>query len=218
MQRRGIVAVRKRSRIRRCSEESDLPRDIFEFWSGLPGDARVHPADAKVFDTVKHEFKLDCLVGVFRGPLKTAPVVLLFLSPGFDEGDSQHARSPVGQACYAKMRIGEHNFPNKEEHESASAWSEKIVRQFGLNYKDVLSKLAFLNMGAYKSKDFNDWPMLAALPSSRVALDWAQSVLFPQAEAGSVLSSAFAHHATGDSKKARGMANPCLPPSAPEAE
>jgi hypothetical protein len=161
-----------------------LPRDIFEFWSGLPGDARVHPADAKVFDRVKHEFKLDCLVGVFRRPLKTAPVVLLFLSPGFDEGDSQHARSPVGQAYYAKMRIGEHNFPNKEEHESASAWSEKIVRQFGLNYKDVLSKLAFLNMGAYKSKDFNDWPMLAALPSSRVALDWAQPVLFPQAEAG----------------------------------
>jgi hypothetical protein len=26
--------------------------------------------------------------------------------------------------------------------------------------------------------------MLAALPSSRVCLDWAQSVLFPQAEAG----------------------------------
>lgn len=130
------------------------------------------------------EFRLDCLVSPFRGPLKTARVVLLFLSPGFDTRDAEHAKSPVGQACYARMRTGEYNLPSREDHASAWDWSAKIVRQFDLHYEDVLSKFAFLNIAAYKSRDFNDWAMLAALPSSRVTLDWAQSVLFPQAEAG----------------------------------
>jgi hypothetical protein len=41
-----------------------------------------------------------------------------------------------------------------------------------------------LNIGAYHSKTFTDYPLLAALPSSRVSIDWAQSVLFPQAMRG----------------------------------
>lgn len=46
------------------------------------------------------------------------------------------------------------------------------------------TKVAILNIGAYHSKTFADVPLLAALPSSRVSLDWAQRVLFPQAIAG----------------------------------
>ncbi len=41
-----------------------------------------------------------------------------------------------------------------------------------------------LNIGAYHSKIFADAPLLAALPSSRASIDWAQSVLFPEAIAG----------------------------------
>jgi hypothetical protein len=46
------------------------------------------------------------------------------------------------------------------------------------------SGIAFLNIGAYKSREMNDTELLAALPSSRVCLDWAQQELFPAAEAG----------------------------------
>jgi hypothetical protein len=41
-----------------------------------------------------------------------------------------------------------------------------------------------LNIGAYHSKTFADAPLLAALPSSRASISWAQDVLFPEAEAG----------------------------------
>jgi hypothetical protein len=42
--------------------------------------------------------------------------------------------------------------------------------------------LAILNIGAYHSKDFPDRHLLSALPSCRTSIDWAQKVLFPQAE------------------------------------
>ncbi len=46
------------------------------------------------------------------------------------------------------------------------------------------TKFAILNIGAYHSEKFVDRPLLAALPSSRVSIDWAQHVLFPEAIAG----------------------------------
>jgi hypothetical protein len=48
----------------------------------------------------------------------------------------------------------------------------------------VAVKIAVLSIGAYHSAEFHDWHMLTALPSSRVTLDWAQTILFPEAEAG----------------------------------
>jgi hypothetical protein len=159
-------------------------KDIFEFWSGLPGDAHVHPADQTVLDRVEHHFELDCLLGPFRGRLRTAPVVLLFLSPGFKESDRVHGQTKAGQEYYVRLRSGDCDLPTAEEHEAANTWATRIVRQFELDYDTIRSNVAFLNIGAYKSQDFRDWKMLTALPSCRITLDWTQSVLFPQAEAG----------------------------------
>ena len=64
--------------------------DIFEFWSQIGWGENVHPADRKVFDRMdphKHGFRLDCLPSSFGGLLRDAPVVLLYLSPGFGEQD-----------------------------------------------------------------------------------------------------------------------------------
>jgi hypothetical protein len=58
------------------------------------------------------------------------------------------------------------------------------VRQFGVNPDSAVDKIAFLNIDAYHSEKFGDWHMLTALPSSRMALDWAQFELFGQAEEG----------------------------------
>ena len=55
----------------------------------------VHPVDRKVFERMdphKHGFRLDCLPSSFGGRLRDAPVVLLYLSPGF--GGSPIARVP----------------------------------------------------------------------------------------------------------------------------
>ena len=151
----------------------------------MPLDATVHPADRDVLERVAdHTFSSDCIAAAYRGPLKTAKVVLLFLSPGLDQGDPKHCASEQGRQYYANQRSGECKLPEEKDHPSAYRWLSKIVGQFDITYEQARSTVATLNIGAYKSEKFNDWSMLAALPSSRVCLEWAQSVLFPQAVRG----------------------------------
>jgi len=159
--------------------------DIFNFWSELsPGPGRVHPADRIILERIQHGFDLDCLAGAFMGRLRNAPVVLLFLSPGLDDCDKAHAESLAVQQYYARQRTGNTDLPTPQEHQSAYRWANAIIRQFNLAYVEAASKIAFLNIGPYKSREFHDRHLLAALPSCRVSLSWAQEVLFPQAEAG----------------------------------
>ena len=62
--------------------------DIFSFWSGLSEEeARIHPRDKNVLSRVNNPFEHSCFAEPFRGRLKTAPVVLLFLSPGLHDRD-----------------------------------------------------------------------------------------------------------------------------------
>ena len=135
--------------------------------------------------TCKDKFKLECLPGPFKGPLKTAKVVILALSAGYNQlYDPKHVRSTLGQDYRFRSRTGEYALPSADDHDSSANWSARIIRRFKLDYEAVRSKIAFLNIAPYKSKKFNDWPMLSALPSSRVALEFAQSSLFPEAQAG----------------------------------
>jgi hypothetical protein len=63
-------------------------------------------------------------------------------------------------------------------------WLSIRTRCFDLDWHQIRSKMAVLNIGAYHSKTFADAPLLAALPSSRTSVGWAQDVPFPQAIAG----------------------------------
>ena len=67
--------------------------DIFEFWAQIKPSEHVHPADYAVMRRVGHGFDLDCLPGCFFGPLRTARIVLLFLSPGLSDQDPLDATS-----------------------------------------------------------------------------------------------------------------------------
>lgn len=117
------------------------------------------------------------------GPLRTAPVVLLFLSPGLAPLDHEEALSADGQARYVEQRSGNAPIPTREEHPLAFQWWWQRASFLG-EINDLRFKVAVLNIGAYHSRSFSDWPMLASLPSSRASLAWAQHVLFPEAEAG----------------------------------
>jgi len=163
-----------------------LSQDIFKFWAEIRDDAHEHPADEAVLRRIKHGFHPKCLPAAYSGNLRNAPVVLLFLSPGLDSGDVRHCASKKGRNYYALQRPGEGKLPTKDEHPSAYKWLRKILGQFDIksddDYELARTTIATLNIGAYKSKSYKDWGMLAALPSSRASLDWAQSVLFTQAE------------------------------------
>ena len=155
----------------------------------VPGDVREHPADRIVFDRAAngddrgHGFDLRCLPAPFNGPLRTARVVLLYLSPGWCERDVEEAETQAGQDRYFRRRQGYAPLDTEAEHAEGYRWWTERTKRFGQPH-ELQDKIAYLNIGPYKSKDFTDYPLLAALPSCRVSLDWAQSVLFPQAERG----------------------------------
>jgi hypothetical protein len=156
--------------------------DLFEFWK-IGVSETCHPADQSVLSRVAHGFELNCLPACFMGPLKTAPVVLLYLSFGLSEPDFGEAQTQVGRQRYQRMRAGFEPLPGPDDHHKAWDWWRSRTQRLG-NWAELQHKIAVLNIGAYHSKRFNDWPLLASLPSSRVCLEWAQSVLFPEAEKG----------------------------------
>lgn len=159
---------------------------IFEFWRGLPGDTNIHPRDAQVLGRVPHDFDLRCLPSPFRGPLRTAKIVLLYASPGWDEDEVAHAQTDGARRYYELVRSGNCELPTAEEHPSGYRWARSRVEQFECGtYDELRSKIAFLNINAYKSESLDGQRhVLAALPSCRAALDWAQRILFPAAEKG----------------------------------
>lgn len=157
--------------------------DLFRFWAQCKPSDRIHPADRETFARMSpehHGFELKCLPGSFSGRLKTAPVVMLYLSPGFREADLADAKSKSGREHHAlKLRGNEPLRANGPGHK----WVEQRTKKFA-PYAVVQHKVAFLNIGAYHSRSVKSYSSLLALPSSRVAVEWAQSVLFPQAESG----------------------------------
>jgi len=158
--------------------------DIFEIWSQIGAADTVHPADRSVLKRTTHEsLTLDCLPAAFMGPLRTARVVLLFLSFRYREGDAADAKRPEAQKRYQTMRSGYQSLPGKDEWEHAHKWWQSRVKQLG-DFKDISSKIAIFNIAAYHATTFPDVHLLAALPSSRVSLGWAQEHLFPEAEQG----------------------------------
>lgn len=161
--------------------------NIFRFWAKIKPHQKIHPADSAVFRRLGrdgHGLDLRCLPGSFSGPLRRAPVVLLYLSPGLSAPDFRHARTAAGQKRYAQRRKGNAPLWAADEHPRAHKWWVSRTKAFGIDPAILRRKLAVLNIGAYHSKRFTDYPLLASLPSSRVSLEWAQNVLFPQAMRG----------------------------------
>jgi hypothetical protein len=160
-----------------------LMTDIFEFWSRMKRGERIHPADKEVFDRInpeKHGFELDCLPACFAGRLKTAKVVLLYLSPGYGQADANDAKTEEGKDYYFRRWQGDEPF---RATGPGVSWVESKTKIFG-DYEMARNHFALLNIGAYHSPTLKDYGSLLALPSSRVSLSWAQETLFPEAEAG----------------------------------
>lgn len=163
--------------------------DLFDFWRTLPVGTKVHPDDRAVFDRISrnqspgHGFKLECLPSPYAGPLRTAPIVFLYLSAGWTARDSGEADAEAAQARQWAQWQGDAPIPTQADHPSGWQWWESRTRFFG-DLSEHRTTIAFLNISAYHSEAFTDHALLAALPSCRLAINWAQSVLFAQAEAG----------------------------------
>ena len=162
--------------------KGQITNSLFDFWKEIGAKSAQHPRDRKIFKRVKHRFKLNCFPTQFTGRLRYAPVVLLFLSPGYSRHESSDFRKPKRAARHAKMRTGRELVWAKNEHASFWKWFRRITKVFDIkNDHDLRKYFAILNIGAYHSPSFHDTALLAALPSSRASLEWAQECLFPEA-------------------------------------
>lgn len=127
--------------------------DIFEFWSKMKRGERIHPADISVFERMSagaHGFNLKCLPAAFGGRLRTAPVVLLYLSPGFSPRDLKDAITNDGQDYYFRRWSGDE--PLREITSESTNWVISRTKSFG-PFDAIRDKVAMLNIGAYHSKD-----------------------------------------------------------------
>ncbi|HZG29206.1 MAG TPA: hypothetical protein VE079_12165 [Ensifer sp.] len=160
-----------------------MTADLFNYWKDVQPHERFHPEDKPVLDRISHGFDLNCLPANFDGPLKTAPVVLLYLSPGWNQRDVDEANDQQVQQRYFERRLGHRALTSENENVLHFRWRQSRTKLFG-DCSDIREKIAVLNICAYHSKSFKTAAALTALPSCRVALDWAQGVLFTEAEAG----------------------------------
>jgi hypothetical protein len=159
-----------------------LSADIFKFWSQIKDGENVHPADREVLSNSNHHFDLSGLPGSFMGPLKTAPVVLLYLAPGtWAPEDSLGERASEVRLWHSRTRAGCEPLPGSKYSVPTQRWWSSKTRLFG-DPQALSSKIAFLNIASYHSSgDFRDYGLLGKLPSSITTSEWARSVLFPAA-------------------------------------
>jgi hypothetical protein len=159
-----------------------MSKDIFEFWAEAASSDRFHPRDHDVLRRASHGFDAECLPIPFSGPLKTAPVVLLYLAPGWPREFRAISGTAEIQAQCAERRKGYQPLGGPEDGPRGIKWLCSHTKVFG-PWETFREKIATLEICPYHAKgNFADTHLLAALPSSNVALDWAHTVLFPQAE------------------------------------
>ena len=166
-----------------------MTQDIISFWAkpkirGLRmGGFYVHPSDRNVIVRINHKFDLKCLPCPFVGPVKSARVVLLYLNPGLSKEDGKEAQSQSGLEHYKRKLTGLEPLSSEERHRAAWKWWTSRVKVFG-DPAVLRDKIAILEIGAYHSKSMANTSVLAALPSSRAMLNWAQETLFGEAMRG----------------------------------
>ena len=154
---------------------------LFKFWEGVPAHVKVHPDDEPVFAAHgKRALDLDCLPTPYYGPIKTAPIVLLYLNPGLSEKDKEEAASEDGRQFYWRQRQGSESLRSQLNAVKKSWWVSRTKRLHP-NPEYLRHRLAILELCAYHSKEFVDWPLLNKLPSSQAAREWATSTLFAEA-------------------------------------
>ena len=150
-----------------------MDKDIFEFWAEVAPNDTIHPRDRYVLERVSHGFDLQCLPAPFGGPLRTAPVVLLYLAPGWSQEDVEEASTPEGQARHGERLRGYQPLDGPDEYMPGWKWWASRTRAFGA-WQNIRGRIAILEISCYHSEKFMNEHVLTALPSSRVALDWAQ--------------------------------------------
>lgn len=156
--------------------------DIFEFWKEVGPSEKVHPADREILFNAPNKFDLDCLPTPFYGPLRTAPIVLLYTNPGHSDKDKKAGSDPSEQQFYFRQRQGNEWLRDQRGLTEKSWWVSRTKR-ICADPEYLRSRVAVLELCPYHSSSFVDAKMARTLPSYQTALGWAHQYLFPMARA-----------------------------------
>jgi len=149
---------------------------IFDFWKKLPDKSCVHPEDLEVVEKCNGVFELHVPPGHINGQLKTAPVIALFLNPGFEDEKCRE--------LLFKQIEGESDFPlwfNRWRQ-----WFIPRVKIGDMTEAEIAKNVSIFNVCSYASKDAKllTPAILKKLPSTQVAIKYLHEVLIPQAQRG----------------------------------
>jgi hypothetical protein len=163
---------------------------LLEHWAkAIPDHLHIHPDDSDALRSKSHQFELGAFVGPWMGPIRTAPVVLLYLNPGINSaGTGEEVKAAQDSEAREEMIHNLHGcapLPSFKSNPKGLEWTEGRLGQFGITYEAASSKVASLNLMPYRSTNGrDDAHMIERLSSSRLMLEWANDTLFPEARAG----------------------------------
>jgi hypothetical protein len=125
-----------------------------KFWWKAANSLQQHPDDEAVLRTKRHHFRLDTLVGPFQGPVRTAPVVLLTLNPGWSGVEPGEAKMPkVREAMVCNLK-SDAPLTWFETNPEGLKWTRSVVQQFGVTYDRARMKVcALMSRCAKRSAD-----------------------------------------------------------------
>ena len=119
------------------------------------------------------------------GPVRTAPVVLLTLNGGLNGVEQDEAKITCRAGANGPESRWGCSVAYVCDQSGGREWTERRLAQFGLRYKTASTKVAFVNLIPYRSREgAKDLRMLERLESTRLVRAWAHDTLFLEAEAG----------------------------------
>jgi hypothetical protein len=153
---------------------------LFDFWKRLPPEHCVHPDDCSVIRD-QLSFVLDIPPGHVNGRLRTAPVVVCYLNPGYEESDRVQFENETNRRALFEQINGDSDFPMWFDR--WREWYLPRVRFGDLPDNEIARTVAIFNVCAYASRNANclTRSTIRRLPSSVIARRYLHEVLIPQA-------------------------------------
>jgi hypothetical protein len=161
---------------------------LLQHWAkATPDHLHIHPDDADALRSNSHGFELRVGVGAWMGPIRSAPVVLLYLNGGLSDPEQVIRASQDTETREETIRTLHGSAPlfSFKTDPGGRKWTTARLGQFGVTYDSAASKVAFVNLMPYKSRNGSENEhMIQRLKSSCLVRQWANDTLFPEARRG----------------------------------
>jgi hypothetical protein len=159
---------------------------IFAYWDRLETGATVHPDDLAILGHCEHAFQTDLPPGHISGPLRSAPVVLCYGNPGYDDADRLAVQDSAKRALLTNQMSGTDPYPMWLP--GWKKWITERTKKINLPSEILSHTVATFNVVPYASVQMSDAQNRIAgrLPSVHAARRYLHQTLIPRAQKGEI--------------------------------